>query len=120
MPADALVQNLLANKKEPPVVSGLFGLIDTGATLTVIKEGIAEQLNITPYDFVKINTPTTSFFQCPKYRITIRFPNNISVEGSAIEAPLPGQGIQCLLGRDILSLTTFIYLGHMNQFTLSL
>ncbi len=48
------------------------------------------------------------------------FPNGVMVHNAvAIEAPLAGQHIQCLIGRDILQHGVLIYVGYMNQFTLS-
>lgn len=35
------------------------------------------------------------------------------------EAPLKGQHIQCLVGRDVLQHGVFIYTGYDNSFTLS-
>ncbi len=47
------------------------------------------------------------------------FPNNVIVEALAIEAPLRGQHIQSLVGRDVLAHGVFVYTGYINQFTLS-
>ena len=47
------------------------------------------------------------------------FPHNVVAEVAAIEAPLEGQAIQCLIGRDVLSHGVFVYTGYINQFTLS-
>lgn len=47
------------------------------------------------------------------------FPNNMVVDGTVIEAPLQGQHIQGLIGRDILAHGVLIYTGYANQFTLS-
>ena len=37
----------------------------------------------------------------------------------AIEAPLGGQHIECLIGRDVLKHGVLTYIGYINQFTLS-
>jgi hypothetical protein len=47
------------------------------------------------------------------------FPNNVQVAATAIEAPLQGQHIQCLIGRDVLAHGVLVYIGYTNSFTLS-
>jgi len=47
------------------------------------------------------------------------FPQNVVVETAVIAAPLQGQHIQCLVGRDVLHHGVFIYTGYINSFTLS-
>jgi len=47
------------------------------------------------------------------------FPNNVIVETVVIAAPLQGQNILCLIGRDVLQHGVFIYTGYVNTFTLS-
>ena len=49
----------------------------------------------------------------------ILFPNNVVVETVVIAAPLQGQHIQCLIGRDVLRHGVFIYTGYTETFTLS-
>jgi len=41
-------------------------------------------------------------------------------EGPFISAPLEGQEISSLIGRDVLKNGILIYIGYMNQFTFSL
>jgi predicted aspartyl protease len=95
-------------------------MIDTGATGTVIQEGIAAQLDLNPVGVAYINTPSSTNVACQTYHLRLAFPNDVVVEGVFIEAPLRGQHIQCLIGRDILAHCVFIYNGHANQFTLSI
>ena len=47
------------------------------------------------------------------------FPNNILAETPILEAPLQGQHIQCLIGRDVLADGVFFYIGSSNLFSLS-
>lgn len=95
-------------------------LIDTGASGTVIQKGVAAQLGLHPVGVTAITTPSCSGVQCPIYALACAFPQTqVLFETTAVEAPLHGQNIQCLLGRDILSKAVFIYIGYSNQFTLS-
>jgi hypothetical protein len=45
--------------------------------------------------------------------------NNVVGEGVVIEAPLAGQHIQGLIGRDVLAQSVLVYIGYTNQFTVS-
>jgi hypothetical protein len=46
-------------------------------------------------------------------------PKNLWLDITVVEAPLHGQSIELLLGRDVLQYGVFIYVGHDHRFTLS-
>ena len=94
-------------------------MIDTGATATVVREDIVKQLSLHPVGITLINTPSSTNVQCYEYLVRLLFPNNVVVETVVIAAPLQGQHIQCLIGRDVLKHGVFIYTGYINTFTLS-
>jgi len=97
----------------------LLAMIDTGASGTVIREGIAEELGIKPIGEVFMNTPSSVNHRCFQYDIQMLFPNNIGISSCIVsEAPLKNQHIQCLIGRDILQQSIFIYSGLDNSFTI--
>lgn len=99
----------------------VLAMIDTGATGTVVKEGIPAQLGINPIGSTLMNTPSSMGVSCNQFDVQIVFPNsNVNVPSIIItEAPLQGQHIQCLIGRDILQHGVLIYTGYDNSFTLS-
>jgi predicted aspartyl protease len=107
-----------ANQNIPPPAQAV-AMIDTGATSTVVREDLIQQLNLNPVGVTLIHTPSSTNVQCFEYLLRLAFPNNVVVETVAIAAPLQGQHIQCLIGRDVLSLGVFIYVGYNNSFTLS-
>lgn len=107
-----------AGSKIPEPVA-VKGMIDTGATGSVIQSAIAQQLGLQPVGVVSISTPSSDNVPCLQYIVRLIFPNNVIVESLAIEAPLRGQHIQCLIGRDVLAHGVFVYTGYINQFTLS-
>jgi predicted aspartyl protease len=78
-------------------------MIDTGATGSVISKGLASTIGINPVGTTLINTPSSTNVTCMQYDVQLVFPNNVNI-GSIIvtEAPLQGQHIQYLIGRDIL------------------
>ena len=57
--------------------------------------------------------------QTYEYAVRLVFPNNVVFESTVIEAPLQGQPIQCLVGRDVLSQAVLVYIGYGNLFSLS-
>jgi predicted aspartyl protease len=107
-----------ADSKVPPPVP-VKGMIDTGATGSVIQPTIAQTLGLQPVGVVSISTPSSMNVPCYQYVVRLILPNNVVVEALAIEAPLHGQQIQCLIGRDVLAHGVFVYTGYINQFTLS-
>ena len=102
-------------------IADSLAMIDTGATRTVVNPSIIQKLNLHPIGQVQINTPSSVNVNCFEYAVRIIFPNNIVINDMiVIDAPLSGQHIQCLIGRDLLSLSTFYYNGTNNSFSLSL
>lgn len=95
-------------------------MIDTGASGTVIRQDLVQNLNISPVGAVSINTPSSTNIQCYEYLMRLLFPQNVLIEAPVIAAPLQGQHIQYLIGRDILRHGVLIYTGYTNQFTLSI
>ena len=65
-----------------------------------------------------INTPSSIGVLCDQYAARLIFPNNVVGEAVVIEAPLEGQHVQGLVGRDILSEAVLVYIGYTNQFTM--
>lgn len=101
-------------------------LIDTGASCTCIDPWVIESLNIVPSGFTTIHTPSTnsgSNHQCSQFDVCLSIPHphihrhfhNIPV----IESNFVHQGIDGLLGRDILEGCVFIYNGETGFYTLS-
>lgn len=102
-----------------PLPIKITAMIDTGATGTVMNVEIVKQLDLHPIGTTLISTPSCTNVQCYEYLCRILFPHNVIVETVVIAAPLMGQHIQCLIGRDILQHGIFIYTGYINQFSLS-
>lgn len=117
--SNAVEQQLREEGQTIPPPITVAAMIDTGATGTAIKEGLATQLGLHPVGIQHINTPASENVPCNEYLIRLRFPNNVIAEATAIEAPLQGQHIQCLIGRNLLAHAVFVYIGYNNQFTLS-
>ncbi|MBM3216726.1 hypothetical protein FJZ36_17660 [Candidatus Poribacteria bacterium] len=102
----------------PEFVAG-HALIDTGATRTVVRQDILQQLHLNPVGVTHITTASSQGVRCYEYLARIVFPSNVVIETVVIGAPLRGQPINCLVGRDILSQSVLVYVGYTNTFTLS-
>lgn len=97
----------------------IAAMIDTGASGTVIQEGLAQQLGLQQTGVVSVSTPSSSNVPCPQYAVRLLLPQGVQVEQPVIAAPMKGQVIQGLIGRDILRHGVLIYIGYENQFSLS-
>ena len=98
----------------------VVAMIDTGASGSLIKQGIAELLGIYPIGNTYLNTPSSTNVHCSQFHVQMVFPNDVIIQSMVVtEAPLQNQHIQCLIGRDVLQHGLFIYNGSDNSFTLS-
>lgn len=120
-PSTALAESVAARDVTLAVPVQVTALVDTGASGTVLNPEIIRRLGLSPVGTALIHTPSTTVpVQCNRYQVNVYFPHDVVVEDVvAIEAPLGGQSIQCLIGRDVLRNGLLIYVGHANQFTLA-
>ena len=104
----------------PPGVRAV-AMLDTGASATVLAPSVVNALGLRPVGVALISTPSTTEPQSVhKYAVDLALPNGLSVRDVvALEAPLGGQRIECLIGRDILAHGVLVYVGCANQVTLS-
>lgn len=106
---------------EIPKPVSIKAQIDTGAVSCLIQEEIPKKLNLQPIGQVKMSTPSCAGVDCFVYFMRMVMPSHgLTYEGPFIAAPLGGQDISCLIGRDVLREAILIYIGPENQFTLSL
>lgn len=85
-----------------PAPVSINAMIDTGATGTVIRDDLVSSLGLKPVGATLINTPSSTNVLCYKYLARLILPHNVIIENVVIAAPLQGQHIQCLIGRDVL------------------
>jgi hypothetical protein len=119
--ADALTK---AGQPTPAPVQARL-LIDTGASGTAIDPSILTKLGLSPTGIMTIHTPSTGpqGHQVNQYDVGLA----IQYQGLARqflalpvgECSLNAQGIDGLLGRDVLAHCLFIYTGPDNAFILS-
>jgi hypothetical protein len=95
-------------------------LHDTGAFSSVIQQGIAQQLGLHPVGQVLVGTPAATHIALDQFLVRFVFPDQSVREVMVVEAPLQGQHVQCLIGRDILAQSVFMYSGPQGLYSLSL
>jgi predicted aspartyl protease len=100
-----------------PQPAQVNALIDTGASGSAIARGIAQKLGLQPVGVIAVNTPSGTS-QMTEYAVRIGF-GPVAFDAVVIESELAVQGIEALLGRDVLSMGVFIYHGRLNEFTLA-
>lgn len=117
------IAEILMQKGEalPSPVSG-WALIDTGASVSCIDDGIAQKLKLPVVDMVKMTSASHDGTECSVYPVRLEVQGvglNMDID-RAVGANLQSQGLIALIGRDVLQLCTLYYNGHMGQITLSL
>jgi len=118
---------LVAAKRPVPTMVQIRALIDTGATCTCVDPSVLKQIGSTPTGKALVHTPTTAGVpqQVDQHDISLAIPGAtpstppLAVPTLAVtEHVLAVQGIQALIGRDVLSACLLTYNGSMNLVTL--
>lgn len=102
-------------------------LVDTGASCTCVDPTHLEALGLSPTGTVQVHTPTPVEAPSQSYQYDV----GMFIMADATEPPLVldtlpvvasslgQQGIDALIGRDILSRCVLVYNGKIGQFTLA-
>lgn len=92
-------------------------MIDTGASSTIIKQGIAQDLGLLPKGQTEAHNPAGQSTHYT-YDVDLLLPENIQIPNLLVcEASLGGQDIDGLIGRDVLQYGVLLYNGKENQVT---
>lgn len=116
-------QSLLQRQLAVPAPIPVRALIDTGADMSVIDDGLANQLNLTLIGFQMLASGAgSSLFPgvgfVPEYSARVQFSHGVSLDITALEVRLPA-GLQMLIGRDVLAKALLIYDGLNHTFTMA-
>lgn len=122
-------RNALTAANQPvPTAVPTRALIDTGASCTCIDQSILNQLGLSPTGTALIHTPSTGAAPQTANQFDISL---LIVFGTplrllygnhtipVVESDLSTQGIDALIGRDILAASLLVYDGETGLFTLS-
>jgi hypothetical protein len=102
-------------------------LVDIGASHTVVYHKLIAPLGLSPTGSVMVHTPSTAGNAVPMYQydLLIFIPGNGKTPGWYMEAvpvtssSFEGQGIDGLIGRDIIDRGLLFYNGQIGHFTLA-
>ena len=119
-------QALQASGHPVPNPVQVRALVDTGASCTCIDPSVLASLGLSPTGVAAIHTPSTAqkphsanqydvslVLLHPKLSLTFHTVPVVEAHLSAV------QGIQALIGRDLLSNCLFVYDGQSGRFTLA-
>jgi len=92
-------------------------LWDTGATITCVSEETAQKLSMISTGKINIKTPSGTK-QKNTYLVDIILPNNVSVKDLTVcDSEIGSQGIDLLIGMDIILLGDFAVSNYQGQTT---
>ena len=101
--------------------ANITGMIDTGASGTLIEGEYFQAIGVESYDLVRLHTASTTVpLTRGRYRVRVVFSDAIAFEVDAVDGSLTGQNIESLIGRDILEQIVFTYDGPNNRFKVTL
>lgn len=110
----------ISTNPDPKLVETLIMLVDTGASHTSIKTGMAQKLGLAPIGSISVNTASTADVQCFQYAVRMELNAQMVLDPWAVtEMDLAGQPIHGLIGRDILAQCQLVYHGWTGVWTLA-
>lgn len=114
------VQEILKTEGRTVPHVNLLGMIDTGASGTLVQSAAFPQIGVEAYTSVRLRTASTvEPLLRGRFRVRIVLTPAVAFEVDAVEGALIGQNVQCLIGRDILEEIVFTYNGPGSRFTIS-
>ncbi len=105
-----------------PVI--VLGLIDTGASLSILDTTVTHSLGLEPRGVVSIHTPSTGAASAKHMSYDALFiigettGEPLSKTVQVVESELASQGIFALIGRNFLEACQFVYDGPSKSFSL--
>ncbi|MCC8047446.1 MAG: aspartyl protease family protein [Clostridiales bacterium] len=105
-----LISSVIIESAEPgkavkPVIASAQW--DTGATGTCISKEVVKYLKLAPIGMVSVNTPSGAGVM-NKYKINLILNNEVKISDlSVMDSEIGNQGIDVLIGMDIISLGDF-------------
>ncbi len=115
------VQEILRAEGQAVPSVKLLGMIDTGASGTLVQSAVFPQLGIESSTSVRLRTASTvAPLLRGKFRVRVVLTPTVAFEVDAVEGALIGQNVQCLIGRDILEEVIFTYDGPNSRFSVTL
>ena len=102
------------NKGFKPQKKQYIALWDTGSTMTVISDELANKLDLEPVGEMIVET-AGGRIKTNKYIISLHLPNRLNIENVMISSGKLGPGIDILIGMDIITLGDFAITNYNNK-----
>ena len=110
---------ILKNKNKKIPIIQVKALIDTGASHTAISQNVIKYLKLVARGTVQVYTSSRTSEIRNEYDISLKFDSKPYIEVlRVLEARLPDQRIECLIGRDVLQFCVFTYNGRKKEIQL--
>jgi hypothetical protein len=110
----------LENQKKRVPSAAVWALIDTGASSTAVSHKIIKRLKLQPRSMVQVHTSHRKPEMRMEYDVSLEFETGAYISLlRVIDAHLPHQNIDCLIGRDVLQFGVFEYNGVKKEITLT-
>lgn len=107
--------NEVAILSEQARICNVVAQWDTGAMGTCISKTVVERLSLAPISRVNVYTPSGER-TLDAYVIDVRLPNNLLIKNvRAVGGEIAGQGIDILIGMDIIGLGDFAVTNYNRQ-----
>ena len=125
--SEARAAALVAAGMELPHAPAATALLDTGASCTCVDPSILEALGLTPKGEADVLTPSTTEgperadeYDCGLFIFAETAANPYIVRNIPVLAsPLQQQGIDAIIGRDVLAKCVLVYNGSTSRYTLA-
>jgi len=119
--SQSIAQQLVQRGEAVPApISGL-ALVDTGASVTCIDDGAAQQLQLPVIDRAHMASASHAATQQNVYPVHMEISGlPVPIEARAMGAALTAQGLVALIGRDLLQHFTLFYNGVSGEITLAI
>ena len=97
-----------------------MALIDTGSSGTLVRRSIVSELGLNPVGTGQFKTPQSAGMPSLRYLVRLMFPAMGAHKELGVDtADLPDEPFDCIIGRNLLSMGVFVYIGSRKEFTLS-
>jgi hypothetical protein len=117
-PSDPTIRELTLENRKVPTIA-VWALIDTGASSTAVSSKIIKRLKLQPRSMVQVHTSNKKSEMRMEFDISLEFETGAYLSLlRVIDAHLPHQNIDCLIGRDVLQFGVFEYNGVKKEITL--
>jgi predicted aspartyl protease len=123
-PSTAFLDSLKEQGKDVDVEGKIIRaqmLVDTGASGSAVDSSLIHELALRPTGAISIATPSHENHEVLTYDIDLIIEqNNFTIQNIQVFATaLNNQGIQGLIGRDVLQHMLLVYNGYSGNFTLA-